>query len=147
MAQIQRSALVNYSAAQMFELVNDIESYPQFMQGCVAARVIERNDEFLVGELTLAKAGIRQTFTTRNTLVYAEEMRMELVQGAFRSFSATWVFKALAVDACKVSLDMQFEFASGLMDLALEKLFASSANNLVDALVKRAAQVYGITHD
>lgn len=143
MPRIDRSALVNFSAPQMFELVNDIESYPQFMQGCVAARILEADENQLIGELTLAKAGLRLTFTTRNVLVYGQEMRMELVKGAFRSFSATWRFKTLTEQACKVSLEMEFEFASGLMDFAMEKLFAASANNLVDALVKRAQHVYG----
>ncbi|MEX2131076.1 MAG: type II toxin-antitoxin system RatA family toxin [Pseudohongiellaceae bacterium] len=143
MPRIDRSALVNFSAAQMFELVNDIESYPLFMQGCVAARIIEADEHQLIGELTLAKAGLRQTLTTRNVLVYGQEMRMELVQGAFRSFSASWRFKPLTEQACRVSLEMEFEFANGLMDFAMEKLFAASANNLVAAVVKRAQQVYG----
>lgn len=144
MTRIDRSALVPYSATQMFDLVNDIEQYPKFMQGCIAARVIERDTQVLVGELTLGKGGIRQTFTTRNTLVYGEEMRMQLERGAFKSFSACWHFKSLAPAACKVSLEMEFEFASGLMDFALEKLFAASANSLVDSLVARAQQVYGV---
>jgi len=143
MTQIDRSALVNYSAEQMFELVNDIESYPLFMQGCTAARIIESNEQFLIGELTLSKAGVKQTLTTRNVLVFGREMKMELVEGAFSSFSATWRFNSLTHEACKISLEMEFEFAHGLMDFAMEKLFSSSANGLVDSLVKRAQLVYG----
>ena len=143
MTRIDRSALVNYSAEQMFDLVNDIESYPQFMAGCTVARVISASENELVGELTLSKGGIRQTITTRNTLVPGREMHMELVKGAFRSFSATWRFIPLADSACKVTLVMEFEFVGGLMDYAIEKLFNSSANSLVDALVARAKQVYG----
>lgn len=143
MTRIERSALVNYSAGQMFDLVNDIESYPRFMQGCVSARVLEAGEGFLIGELTLAKAGLRQKFTTRNTLVPGREMRMQLVEGAFRRFSAQWTFKPLAEHACKVSLEMEFEFSSGLVDFAMEKLFTASANSLVDAVVSRAQQVYG----
>ena len=92
MTRIDRSALVNFSARQMYALVNDIESYPQFMQGCTAARIISEGENELVGELTLSKAGIRQTMVTRNTLVPGREMSMELVKGAFSSFSATWRF-------------------------------------------------------
>lgn len=143
MTSINRSALVNHSAERMFELVNDIESYPLFMQGCTAARIIESNEQQLIGELTLTKAGINQTLTTRNTLVYGREMKMELIKGFFNSFSATWRFDPISEGACKVSLEMEFEFASGIMDFAIGKLFSSSANNLVDSLVKRAQQVYG----
>ena len=142
MTRIARSALVNFSADQMFELVNDIESYPQFMQGCTAARIISADEDELVGELTLSKAGIKQTLTTRNLLVPGRRMSMELIEGAFRSFSATWYFTPLTEEACKVSLEMEFEFAGGLMDFAMEKLFSSSANSLVDAVVQRAELVY-----
>ena len=143
MTQIHRSALVNYSAEQMFELVNDIENYPLFMQGCTTARIIESNEQFLIGELTLSKAGVKQTLTTRNILVFGREMKMELVEGSFSSFSATWRFNPLSHEACKISLEMEFEFANGLMGFAMEKLFSSSANSLVDSLVKRAQLVYG----
>jgi len=143
MTRIDRSALVQFSAEQMYELVNDIENYPQFMQGCTAARVISVTEEELVGELTLSKAGIRQTLVTRNALVPGREMSMELLEGAFTNFSATWRFNPLTEEACKVTLEMEFEFAGGLMDFAMERLFSSSANSLVDALVQRARHVYG----
>ncbi|MBT8145850.1 MAG: type II toxin-antitoxin system RatA family toxin [Gammaproteobacteria bacterium] len=142
MTRIDRSALVNFSAEQMFDLVNDIESYPHFMQGCTAARVVSASQEELVGELTLSKAGIKQTLITRNVLVPGREMSMELLEGAFTAFSATWRFNPLTEAACKVSLEMEFDFAGGLMDFAMEKLFSSSANSLVDALVQRAHVVY-----
>ncbi len=143
MTRIDRSALVMHSAQQMYELVNDIEDYPQFMQGCQKARVISRTDEEVVGELTLGAAGLSHTFTTRNTLVPGQEMQMHLVEGPFREFGASWHFKALSPEACKVSLQMEFDFAGGIMGFALEKLFNHSANNLVEALVNRANQVYG----
>lgn len=143
MTRIDRSALVPYSAQQMFDLVNDIERYPQFMHGCVAARVLSRESDVLIGELTLAKAGLRQSFTTRNRLTHGRRMEMELVEGAFRHFSATWHFTPLTEQAARVSLEMEFEFANGLMDFAMEKLFTGSANALVDAVVRRAQQVYG----
>lgn len=143
MTAINRSALVQYSAEQMFDLVNAIEHYPSFMQGCVSATVLSASDTELVGELRLSKAGISQQFTTRNLLFRPERIEMTLVEGNFKNFAATWHFAALTENACKVSLTMDFEFRSGLMDFAAEKLFSSSANNLVDAIVQRAHEVYG----
>jgi ribosome-associated toxin RatA of RatAB toxin-antitoxin module len=142
MTRIDRSALVNFSAGQMYNLVNDIERYPEFMHGCTAARIVSAEENVLVGELTLSRAGLRHTFTTRNRLVPDREMSMELVEGAFRHFSATWRFKPLTESACKVSLEMQFEFTGGLVDFAMQKLFSSSANGLVDAVVERAKALY-----
>ncbi len=143
MAKIHRSALVEFSAQQMFDLVNDIENYPKFMQGCVSAKVIERSDTQLVGKLSLRRAGISQELTTRNTMDSPRSIKMELVEGNFSDFHARWEFFELAESACKVTLHMEFEFKSGLFDMAMGKLFSSSANNLVDALVERAKLVYG----
>ena len=143
MTAINRSALVEYSAEQMFDLVNDIEHYPAFMQGCTSAKVLSQSETEVVGELCLPKAGIKQRFTTRNCLQRPELINMSLVEGNFKNFNSQWKFNALSENACKVSLEMEFEFKSGLMDFAAEKLFSSSANNLVDAIVQRAKQVYG----
>lgn len=143
--RIDRSALVMYTAQQMYDLVNDIECYPLFMQGCQKARVIERTDDTVIGELTLGAAGLHYSFTTRNTVVAGESMQMSLVEGPFKHFSAAWHFKPLNEQACKVSLEMEFDFAGGLVGMALEKLFHHTANTLVDALVKRANEVYGVS--
>jgi ribosome-associated toxin RatA of RatAB toxin-antitoxin module len=143
MAHVSRSALIGYSAQQMFDLVNDIEQYPQFMQGCRSARVISKSDKELVGELSLAKAGVTQTFVTRNFLIAPSRIEMKLEEGNFSKFSAVWQFEALTEAACKVSFEMEFEFKYGLVDLAVGKLLSGSANNLVDALVDRAKLVYG----
>lgn len=143
MTKINRSALVEYSAEQMFDLVNDVASYPKFMQGCSSAKVISQSDEELVGELCLGKAGISQQFTTRNQLQRASLITMSLVEGNFSSFQAQWKFEALTEHACKISFTMEFEFKSGLVDFAASKLFSSTSNNLVDSIVERAKQVYG----
>lgn len=143
MTQIHRSALVEYSAGQMFDLVNDIEQYPKFLPGCTAAKVVSASETELVGELTLSKAGITQQFTTRNTLHRPDAIVMEMVEGNFSSFDARWEFTALTENACKVSLSMDFQVKSSLIGFAVEKLFASVANAQVDAMVQRATQIYG----
>jgi len=140
---IERSALVNHSAEQMFDLVNDISRYPEYMSGCNAARVLSQDENHLLGELTLGKAGIEFTFTTRNQLHAPERIDMELESGSFKEFEACWQFQSLGENACKVSLSMDFEFESGLVGFAAEKLFASVANAQVDALVNRANELYG----
>ena len=143
MALIHRTALVEYSADQMFDLVNDIEKYPEFMRGCVEAEVISRGDNEIVGKLCLSKAGIKQVFTTKNLLNRPRSIEMQLVEGKFKTFSSRWGFEPLKENACKVSLYMEFEFDSSLADFAAEKLFSSSANNLVDSIVSRAKVTYG----
>ncbi|MDA1372576.1 MAG: type II toxin-antitoxin system RatA family toxin [Proteobacteria bacterium] len=146
MTSIHRSALVEFSAEQMFDLVNDIEQYPKFMQGCTSATVKSQTEDELIGELCLSKAGISHCFTTRNRLSRAKAIDMELVEGSFSNLSAGWKFDALGEHACKISFHMDFEFKSGLLDFVAEILFTSSANNQVDAVVAHARQVYGDKH-
>lgn len=143
MTSIERSALVPYSAEQMFRLVDDIERYPAFMQGCIDARVLERTESEVIGELTLGKAGIRRSFSTRNHLQPPHRMEMELVEGPFSDFSAIWTFDVLSETACRVTLRMRFTIAGGLMGMALNRLFEHSANALVDDIVSEAGRLYG----
>tara|TARA_B110000444_G_C18592141_1_gene478934 strand:- start:146 stop:583 length:438 start_codon:yes stop_codon:yes gene_type:complete len=141
MTQINCSALLPFSAHQVYNLVNDIEQYPQFMDGCVGAEILSTSDHIIVAKLDLAKAGMKYTFTTRNLLQEAESIRLELVEGPFDHFSGCWQFKALSKSACKISLEMDFSFSSKLVGLAALKLFDVVSSNLVDAICKRANQV------
>ena len=140
---IHRSALLLFPAQAMFDLVNDIESYPAFMDGCVAAEVLNRSTNCVEARLHLAKAGIRQSFTTRNSLNAPVSIQMELVDGPFDSFAGRWGFDRLRDDACKVSLHLAFRMNNGLAGRAAGKLFDSMANGLVDSVCRRARVVYG----
>ncbi|WP_416885435.1 type II toxin-antitoxin system RatA family toxin [Marinospirillum sp.] len=143
MSLISRSALVMHSAQEMFELVNDCESYPKFLPGCSDARLIERQEDFLIGELELSKAGMKYRFTTRNQLFAPERIELTLVDGPFKKLDGLWLFKPLNEQACKVHFEIDFEIAGRLVSKALTPLFAQMASSQVEAFVKRADEVYG----
>ncbi len=134
--------MVNYSAQQMFDLVNDIESYPQFMDGCVGARVLARGDDWLEARLELSKAGVSQSFVTRNQLQPPLAMTLNLVDGPFKYLRGAWHFTPLGEAACKVAFTLEFELQNRLLGLAVGKLFEAVSNKQVDALCVRAKQVY-----
>lgn len=142
MPVVSKSALVPFSAMQMFALVEDFESYPEFLPWCRSSRLISRTEEELCGELEVARAGIRQTFSTRNTFVKGERMDIELIEGPFRKLQGSWKFTALREDACKIELVLDFEFSGRLINSAFGKVFSQIANTLVDAFCKRAEEVY-----
>ena len=142
--RIAKSALLPYQAERLFDLINDIEAYPQFMDGCVGAQLLCVEERKIEARLELSRAGITQAFATRNHLERPQRIVMELLEGPFRSLSGAWQFHALSADACKVSLDLQFELDGKLASLAAGKLFEGVASNLVDALCRRAHQLYGI---
>lgn len=143
MPTVNRSALVRHTPQAMFDLVNDFERYPEFLPGCRRARLIESDAAHLIGELTLAKAGVEQSFTTRNDLYSPERIELSLVQGPFRRLRGRWLFTPMGEQACKVSLEMEFEFANRLMGMAFGKLFQQVAGQLVDSFSRRANDLYG----
>lgn len=144
MTVISRSALVRHSADAMYALVNDIESYPDYLSGCVGAEVLRREEGLMEARLDLAKAGMRYSFTTRNRLVPPHRVELSLVEGPFKRFEGYWQFQPLAERASKVTLELDFEMAGGrLLGFASKPIFHGIANEMVDALVRRANDVYG----
>lgn len=142
MPVIERSALVNYSAQQMFDLVNDIETYPEYMDGCVGAKVLQREADWLEARLDLSKGGIRQSFVTHNQLLPPHTMTLSLREGPFAHLEGKWQFTALSAQACKVSLTLDFEMQNRLLGMAVAKLFTGMVNKQVDALCRRAKLIY-----
>lgn len=145
MTIIQRSALVAYSTRQMFELVNNVEDYPRFLPWCRTSQVLQRSATEVQASLDIAWVGMHKSFTTQNILHPFERIEISLVKGPFRHLTGRWRFIALheAEAACKVSLDLEFELAGGLVDKAFSPIFHHIANSLVDFFCKRALEVYG----
>lgn len=141
--RITKSALVPYSTEQMFQLVDDVDHYPEFLPWCKSAEVIERKSESVEARLDIATSGFSKSFTTLNRLTATETIDMELVEGPFKHLKGTWQFDTLGTEGSKVSLDMSFEFSSKLMGLTLGPAFSKIASTLVDAFIQRAKQTYG----
>ncbi len=142
MASVRRSALVAFSAESMFDLVNDVSSYPQFLPGCADTKVLEHSDESMKAAVLIAKAGVQQWFTTQNVLKRGEFIKMDLVDGPFSHLTGGWSFTKLAEDACKIELSLDFAFSSRLAEMAFGKVFNSIATNMVNAFIVRAKEVY-----
>src|SRR6056297_410461 len=143
MPSIRRSALLPYTARQVYELVNDVESYPAFMEGCIGARILKRSDDSMEARLELARGGISQSFTTVNTLTANEAIELRLREGPFERFAGCWRFLALGEAACKVSLELDFTIRNALVGVAAGRLFERVTNSQVEAVARRARQVYG----
>lgn len=143
MAHINRNALLPYSVDRMYQLVNDVACYPEYLDGCVHAHVHEQSHSHMRATLGLEKKGIKLSFTTRNSLDAPKSIIMTLDDGPFDTFEGRWFFQHLDEEACKVILDLQFSLSSKLSSMAAAKLLDNVGNNMVDAMVKRAKQLYG----
>ena len=142
MPTVTKSALVPFSAGALYELVVDVESYPSFLPWCKSTTVHYRRDEEAKATIEISRGPVRKSFTTVNSMVRGQRIDMSLVEGPFRHLEGTWTFKELG-DGCKVSLNMTFEFESGVINFSIGPIFTGIANSLVDAFSSRAAEVYG----
>ncbi|CCQ11627.1 Putative oligoketide cyclase/dehydratase or lipid transport protein YfjG [Pseudoalteromonas luteoviolacea B = ATCC 29581] len=143
MPQIEKSALVMYSTKEMFDLVNDVQAYPEFLPNCSGAKVLSADGLVVRASLEISKAGISKWFTTQNQLIANKQVSMQLVDGPFKFLRGDWQFIELDEHACKVSLQLEFEFANKLVELAFGKVFNEVASNMVAAFTQRAKLVYG----
>lgn len=142
MRNVKRSALVPYRAEQMFQLVDDVGSYPEFLPWCSDARIESRNGDVVDASLELHRGALRKRFKTRNTRHFPESIELELLGGPFRHLNGGWRFADLGEQGSKVSLELAFEFESTWLDMLLGSFFEETCNKLVDAFTQRAADVY-----
>ena len=146
MREMQRSALVPHTPAQMFALVDDIARYPEFLPWLSAAQELERTESERVGRLTLSRAGLSEQFTTRNRVQPPGRLEMHLLEGPFKSLEGVWTFDAILDEGqlrgTRIGLVMRFEFKNKMTEMLFGPLFESSCDKLVDAFTKRARAVY-----
>ncbi len=144
MSHIKRSALVHYSPTEMYQLVNDVAAYSSFLPWCRSSAVKSESDTEMVASVEIAKGVLNKTFTTHNRLSKDFRIELELLDGPFKKLSGYWQFDPLKTEnACRVNLELDFEFDNALMSIAAKPIFTQIANSLVDSFCKRAVQVYG----
>ncbi|MCL1825487.1 MAG: type II toxin-antitoxin system RatA family toxin [Betaproteobacteria bacterium] len=145
MADVQKKVLIEFTPAQMFALVDNCEDYPQFLPWCSAAQVITRSDEITAATLHVNYHGIKTHFSTENAKRYPHEMQIRLTDGPFTRLDGRWRFTPLGETACKVEFDLHYSFSNRLLEKVLGPVFNHIANTLVEAFVKRAGQVHGVS--
>ncbi len=138
MREVKRSARVGKPPAAMFALINDIESYPQFLPWCTHARVESRSLHEIVATLGVRQGRLHGEFTTRNTLESDRSILMQLVSGPFRALQGEWRLTPVDGNGCRVELAMRFAFRNPLTAMLFEPRFAETVGSLVDAFVARA---------
>jgi len=143
MTTVSRSAIVSYSAHQMFRLVDDVDSYDKFLPWCKHSEEHHRDDDCVRATILFSRGGFEKSFTTQNRLQPGKMIDIRLVEGPFQRLDGYWRFQDLGEDASKVSLDLEFEFSNRILRMAFGRVFTQVANTLVDAFVERADRVYG----
>ncbi|PCH83719.1 MAG: ubiquinone-binding protein [Piscirickettsiaceae bacterium] len=127
----------------MFELVNDVASYPKFLKWCRSSKVLNESATEMTAELEVAWKILHKVFSTQNTLVEGESIQLELLDGPFESMHGDWNFKRLRDDACKITMEIEFEFKSSISNMVFSAIFSQICSSLMDSFIKRADEIYG----
>lgn len=143
MHTVERSVLVPHSVSQMFNLVADVPKYPEFMPWCGGASIDEQDSEGMQASITIAIAGIKHTFTTKNKHEFPKHIALSLVKGPFSVLEGDWDFVALADDACKVVFTLRYEFSNRALELVVGPVFNRIATSFIDSFTQRATECYG----
>lgn len=143
MAKISRQVRVDHSPAQMYELINDVSAYANYIPLCSASVVHEKYDDALTATLTMAKGNVSFSFTTMNTMQRNRSITMDLVRGPFRILKGIWRFMPCESNGCEVSLEFEFEFSNKFLSLVFGPMFKQVCDSMVGSFIKQAAMRYG----
>lgn len=143
MRKIKQMAVLPYTPEQMYNLVNDIESYPKFLPWCENAKILSENADEIKATIFMAKGILKHKFTTKNTLKKNELIDMELVEGPFQHLEGFWHFKPMGENKCKITFELEFAFVAGIFSAMLDPIFHSMVVKIIDSFKKRAEDVYG----
>jgi ribosome-associated toxin RatA of RatAB toxin-antitoxin module len=143
MRSVHKSVLVPYSAQQMFDLVEGIEDYPKFLPWCGGTRILQRTADETLVRIDIDYRGVRAHFTTANRNQPPDRIVVELRDGPFRRLDGIWQFRALSESACKVEFELNYEFATIVLEKLIGPVFDRIADSFIDAFVKRAVAILG----
>ncbi len=145
MASIHRHALMPFSALQMYQIVNDVRAYPDFLPWCAGGQVLRQDETSMEARIRMQKGKLNHSFTTRNDMVPGRSIHIELVEGPFKKLNGDWSFSELSETSCKIELKLDFDFSNRIVAVLIGPVFTQIANSLVDAFCRRAHQIYGQT--
>jgi ribosome-associated toxin RatA of RatAB toxin-antitoxin module len=143
MPTVNKSALVEFKPQAMFDIVDDVEKYSEFLPWCGSSSVLSRSEDEVKATIEISHSGMRKSFTTLNRLQPGKIIEVQLIDGPFKHLHGFWRFEALGNKGCKVTLDLEYEFSNKLLGLAIGPVFTQIANTFVDAFCKRAEAIYG----
>lgn len=142
MNKVNKEATVNFSAAQMYDLVNDIRSYPEFLPMCYDVEMIQDDATEKKASLKIKSGFVKLDFATHNTMIRNEHIHLNLINGPFKSLTGDWNFEPINATSCKVALKMEFAFENKFVEMALGPVFRGLADKMLGAFCKRAEEVY-----
>ena len=142
MNTVNKSAIVNHTCTQMYDLVNDVKNYPHFLPMCYDVEMFEETETEIKASLKIKSGFVKLDLATHNTMVKGSRVDLNLISGPFKSFTGVWLFEVESDTSCKVSLELAFVFENKFVEMALGPVFNGLANKMLGAFCKRADEIY-----
>jgi len=143
MPELNRQALVSHSASLMYDIVNNVDLYSEFLPWCSDSSIIESTENTMTASVFMKKGPLNQSFTTKNEMMVNQSIDLQLVDGPFKKLKGKWIFSDISEHGSKISLQLNYEFSSSIIALVVGPIFNQIANTLVDSFCKRAEELYG----
>jgi ribosome-associated toxin RatA of RatAB toxin-antitoxin module len=143
MPRIEKSALLPYPPGALYDVVDDVARYPEFLPWCGGAKAIDESETQSLATVNIDYRGLKQSFTTRNRREPGRLISMTLVEGPFHKLEGRWDFVALGEDGAKIALTLDYDIASGLLAALLAPAFGVIADTMMERFVARAHALHG----
>jgi len=138
MKRIYKQEDINIDISTIFNLINDVENYPNYLPWCTSTKVDRKSESLLIGEIFISKSFIKWNFSTKNIIEKNKSIRLELVDGPFDSLDGQWLFSTIDEHNTKVSLEISYKFKSSIIELSIEPIFTSIMNSILESFIQEA---------
>ncbi|MEC8077706.1 MAG: type II toxin-antitoxin system RatA family toxin [Pseudomonadota bacterium] len=138
MKRIYKQEDINIDISTIFNLINDVENYPNYLPWCTSTKVDRKSESLLIGEIFISKSFIKWNFSTKNKIEKNKSIRLELVDGPFDSLDGQWLFSTIDEHNTKVSLEISYKFKSSIIELSIEPIFTSIMNSILESFIQEA---------
>lgn len=142
MKSIKRQKNIVYSAEQMYQLVNNVKRYPEYLPWCSGTEILLETEEELKARIDIGYGGFQKSFTTHNRMQRGKMIEIRLLDGPFNHLEGFWLFEDIDDNQSQVRFDLEFEFVASFFNFAFEPVFHQMADSMVDAFCDRAKDVY-----
>ena len=144
---VKKSALVLHSANCIYDLVNAVDSYPDFLPWCGGATIEDQSEAHMIAEIIIGYRGINKSLKTKNQIVRPTEttsgrVEMSLVEGPFKTLNGIWSFTPLESHGCRIEFELQYEFSNALVSKVVGPVFNKISETFVDSFVRMAEELY-----
>jgi len=133
---------LNYSNKQMFDLISDVEKYPEFLPWCKSTNIYNKSNDIFYSDMEIGFKLIKETFTSKVTLAELNKVSSEAVSGPFKKMNNIWKIEYITDKECELNLTIEFEFKSFILQKIIGKSFEKASKKMIIAFEERAKQLY-----